>query len=114
MSLSVHNQIRQNAQDIRDYLSDLASWTSAKSEEKPKPPPVIEQMPIRGCIKQPKEQPSLKRDKTSIPEFYQNWEKFDAVSSTGCRNQANRKRDPRTPEDEAFRPSAENPEVRTR
>jgi hypothetical protein len=95
MSFEVQNQIRQNANDIRSYISDLHAWedeinnkTTKKTKEQPQ-----KEYAIRGNVNQesksssstpnvPKEK--LKRDTNTVVDYYRAWDKFDVVTTDNC------------------------------
>ncbi len=90
MSINVQAQIRNNATDIRSYLSDLYKWedevngTSApKAQPKKK-----KEYEIRGDVRQSDPNPSsntkatpkeLQRDINSIPNYYKAWDAYNPV-----------------------------------
>ena len=90
-TIFIQNQIRNNAQSIRDFLDDLGKWeddislldsslSNKKLEFTPKtqpvPPPRAEVSPDNP---KPEQKQALARDGTSIKEYYKAWDQFDAV-----------------------------------
>lgn len=77
--MDIQNQIRRNASEINEYIKDLHSWTRQKNQEPPKPARVAESLPVRGSLAPTAPALNLKRDQTTIAEFYENWNKYDVV-----------------------------------
>ncbi|OMJ71796.1 hypothetical protein SteCoe_29887 [Stentor coeruleus] len=84
--VEVQNQIRNNANSIRDYIDELANWeaeiNSIDSGLTNKTLPLSEPPPVRNPIKdsenpQAQTDEKLKRDKAKMKDYYKAWDKFD-------------------------------------
>ncbi|CAG9331240.1 unnamed protein product [Blepharisma stoltei] len=87
-AIGIQNQIRNNAQSIKDYISDLERWENEinaldNSLSEKKAEPRIDK-PLRSSLQQEeesktkKEASKYKRDETNMFEYYKAWDKFDA------------------------------------
>lgn len=84
--VEVQNQIRNNANSIRDYIDELANWeaeiNSIDSGLTNKTLPLSEPPPVRNPIKNPENlqaqsDEKLKRDKAKMQDYYKAWDKYD-------------------------------------
>ena len=82
MSLNLQYGILQNAKDMQEYLKDLQLWEKNVNNNTL---PIIKEkenkeVPIRSCcLVKSNTQLSLKRDETSVSDYYSAWSKFDEV-----------------------------------
>ena len=82
--VEIQNQIRNNANSIRDYMDDLSNWESEMNQidaaVSNKTYPLSEPPPIRSTVEveETKSTPTLyKRDKTNMKDYYKAWENFN-------------------------------------
>ena len=86
--VEIQNQIRNNATNIRDYMSDLSSWeaemNSLDASLSSKTYPLSEPPPVRSSTTTDESKSSqdtvLKRDKTKMKDYYKAWDNFDIDS----------------------------------
>lgn len=84
-AIEIQNQIRNNAQSLRDYVTDLGRWEDEvnaldQSLSKKKKDAKI-QKPIRAQIfdeaKVNESEKKLRRDRNNMFDYYEAWDKFD-------------------------------------
>lgn len=85
MSVNLQQKIRQNAQEMQDYLKDLYKWEEKVNKTEPKalPNKNTNTCPIRSTAENKSQSTNntnfLKRDQNSVQNYYKAWDKFDVV-----------------------------------
>jgi len=105
MSIDIQKQIKENSQDVHTFFNDLTKWTDdmgkkerrremVRTEQGTSGKPVASSLtPVRGAglattktrsgnsstaVTQEEGEVPIERDKQSMPQYYQNWDHFDA------------------------------------
>eukprot|EP00826_Nyctotherus_ovalis_P043202 TRINITY_DN4522_c0_g7_i1.p1 TRINITY_DN4522_c0_g7~~TRINITY_DN4522_c0_g7_i1.p1 ORF type:complete len:129 (+),score=16.56 TRINITY_DN4522_c0_g7_i1:73-459(+) len=79
--MQVQSQIRENSMQVRDYLDDLNKWQDEISQKDTK---IAKTPSISQAVQQPqkteqKNTKKYKRDYNTTKDYYEAWDKFDAV-----------------------------------
>lgn len=99
MSVGVQKQIKDNSTDVREYFTDLLRWTGEEDKREqrrlmrkaaetgaPMPPPTAkkpsssstEDTSKSGGTSEGRSEEAIKRDKNPMPQYYHDWDSYDA------------------------------------
>ena len=90
MSIQLQKQIKNNSEDLIKYVNDLYVWEDEK-DKKPKKNKKLKTKKIKKkarnkgidvipeVVEEKKQNINLMRDKTTIKDYYDAWDKLDVV-----------------------------------